>query len=69
LIVRVHERAVGGKATAAALAVLAKALDVPKRDVRLVAGSASRTKIVEVPDAAASRVAELLQDPPAAVDG
>lgn len=51
-------------ATAAALTVLAKALDVPKRDVKLVTGATSRTKIVEVPDAAAARVAQLRQTAP-----
>lgn len=69
LIVRVRERAVHGTATAAALTVLAKALDVPRRSVKLVSGATSRTKIVEVPDAAASRVAQLLQDQPGMADG
>jgi uncharacterized protein (TIGR00251 family) len=68
LIVRVREPPAHGRATAAALTVLAKALDVPKRDVELVAGAASHTKIVEVPDATARRVAELMQNPPATAD-
>lgn len=68
LIVRVRQRAADGKATAAALTVLAKALNVPQRNVMLVAGATSRIKIVEVPDAAASRVAQLLHDPSAAAD-
>jgi uncharacterized protein YggU (UPF0235/DUF167 family) len=69
LVVRVRERAAQGRATAAALAVLAKALAVPRRSVRLVAGSTSRTKIVELPDAAAARVEQLLQTPPATGPG
>jgi uncharacterized protein YggU (UPF0235/DUF167 family) len=48
LVVAVQARAVEGKATAAALAALAEALDVPRRDVRLVAGATSRSKVVEV---------------------
>lgn len=50
LIVAVRERAVDGRATAAALAALAQALDVPARSLRLVAGAASRDKIVAVTD-------------------
>jgi hypothetical protein len=48
LVVRVHERAVDGKATAAALAAVAAALGIRPRAVTLVAGAASRTKIIEV---------------------
>lgn len=69
LVVTVQERAAQGVATAAALAVLAKALGVPQREVLLVSGASSRTKIVEVPDTAGSRVADLLQGPPLAADG
>ena len=50
LVVAVQERAVDGKATAAALKALAAALDVPGRKIRLVSGAASRDKIVEVLD-------------------
>lgn len=50
LIVAVRERAVDGKATAAALAALAQVLDVPARSLRLVAGAAGRDKIVAVTD-------------------
>ena len=59
LIVRVRERAIDGRATDAALDALAAALDVPRREVVLVAGAKSRAKIVEVPDSAAGRVAGL----------
>lgn len=48
LVVAVQERAVDGKATAAALKALAAALGVPGRKIRLVSGSASRDKIVEI---------------------
>lgn len=48
LVVRVSERAVDGKATAAALASVAAAFGVRRHAVTLVAGAASRTKIIEV---------------------
>jgi uncharacterized protein YggU (UPF0235/DUF167 family) len=59
LVVRVKERAVEGAATAAALAALAAALDVPRSSIALVTGASSRTKIVDVPDEAAPRVSAL----------
>jgi len=59
LIVRVRDRPVDGKATDAALAVLAAALDLPRRDVTLVTGATSRAKLVQIPDSAAQRAAEL----------
>lgn len=48
LVIHVTAPAVDGRATQAALAALADALGVPRREVRLVAGAASRTKVVEV---------------------
>jgi uncharacterized protein YggU (UPF0235/DUF167 family) len=48
IIVAVQAKAVGGKATEAALMALAKALDVPRRDVRLISGATSRSKVVQV---------------------
>jgi uncharacterized protein len=60
LVVRVGARAVDGQATEAALAALAKALGVRRRSVALVSGATSRTKVVDVPDAAADVLAELL---------
>jgi uncharacterized protein len=48
LVVAVTVRAVDGKATEAALVALAEALGVRPRDVRLVTGATSRTKVVEV---------------------
>lgn len=62
LIVAVQERAVDGKATEAALRALARALDVPRRSVTLVAGAASRDKLVSVeapPDGLIGRLAVL----------
>ncbi len=49
----VTERAVDGKATAAALRALAEALGLPRSAVSLLVGAASRDKVV------------LLADPPA----
>jgi uncharacterized protein len=48
LIVAVAARAVDGKATDAVLRCIADAFAVGRRDVTLVAGARSRTKIVEV---------------------
>ena len=48
LVVRVSARAVGGKATEAALAAVAAAFGVRRSDVTLVHGAASRTKIVDI---------------------
>lgn len=61
LIVAVQAPAVDGRATEAALKALAKALGCPARDVCLVSGPTSRTKIVEFPDACAQAAADLLQ--------
>ena len=48
LVVRVSERAVDGRATAAALAAVAVAFGVRRHAVTLVAGASNRTKIVDV---------------------
>ncbi len=48
LVVKVAARAVGGKATEAALAAVAAALGVRRREIRLVSGAMSRDKVVEV---------------------
>jgi uncharacterized protein len=48
LVVRVTKRAVGGEATEAALAAVAAAFGVARRDVTLVAGPRSRSKIIDV---------------------
>jgi len=51
LVVRVTRRAVGGEATEAALAAVAAAFGVARRDVTLVSGARSRSKIIDVADA------------------
>lgn len=48
LLVRVTERADRGRATEAALEAVAEALDVPNRMVRLVRGTTSRRKLIEI---------------------
>ena len=50
LVVRVSARAVDGRATAAALAAIADAFGVRPHAVTLVAGPASRMKIVDAAD-------------------
>jgi uncharacterized protein YggU (UPF0235/DUF167 family) len=60
LVVQVSARAVDGKATEAALAAVAAAFGVRRRAVTLVAGAASRTKIVEVDGADPETLTTLL---------
>lgn len=60
LVVRVTARAVDGRATEAALAAVAKAFGVRRRDVRLVTGATSRTKVVDVEGADGSTLTSLL---------
>ena len=60
LVVRVAERAVDGKATAAVVDAVAVAFGIAKRDVVLVSGAASRTKTLEIPDAAGDALHALL---------
>lgn len=60
LIVAVTARAVDGEANAAVVRALAAALGVSRGDVRIAAGSASRSKVIEVPDACRAAVAALL---------
>lgn len=48
LVVRVSAPAVDGRATDAMLTAVADAFGVRRRDVRLVSGTTSRTKVVEV---------------------
>jgi hypothetical protein len=65
LLVRVRAKPVDGKATEAALRALADALGLRAADVRLVTGATSRTKIVELPEAAADRLDRLRRGEPA----
>ncbi|HET9656351.1 MAG TPA: DUF167 domain-containing protein [Kineosporiaceae bacterium] len=65
LVVAVTARAVDGKATEAALCAVAEALGISRRNLRLVSGATSRTKVVEVEgqdSRVAARLAELLGD-------
>jgi len=48
LLISVRQRAVDGRATEAALRVIADAFGVRPRAVRLVSGSTSRTKMVQI---------------------
>jgi hypothetical protein len=65
LVVAVSARAVDGAATDAALAAVATALGLRRREVTLVTGTTSRDKVVEIattdPDAVRRRIAELLE--------
>jgi uncharacterized protein YggU (UPF0235/DUF167 family) len=65
LVVAVTAPAVDGRATEAALRALAEALGVKRRDLHLVSGATSRTKVVEIdvdavdPDLVTARIAQL----------
>lgn len=48
LIVTVHEPPVDGAANTAVIVAVAKALGIRKADLRVVAGHASRSKVLEV---------------------
>ena len=63
LVVRVVARAENGRATEAALVALASALDVRRRDVRLLTGTTNRTKVVEIPDHAVTAYRDLIPRP------
>ncbi len=60
LVVRVQERAVDGKATAAVLEAVAAAFAVHRRDVTVVSGHTSRTKLLEVAGGDPDRLTTLL---------
>ncbi|HET7829743.1 MAG TPA: DUF167 domain-containing protein [Candidatus Limnocylindrales bacterium] len=55
---RVAAPAIEGAANQALLRLLADELDIPKRDVRLVAGAASRTKLIVVEGVEAGAILE-----------
>ena len=59
---RVSAPAVEGAANQALLRLLADELEVPRRTVRLVAGAASRTKLVVIDDIDPDRVLERWPD-------
>ncbi|MBK8248046.1 MAG: DUF167 domain-containing protein [Gemmatimonadetes bacterium] len=59
LKVRLQAPPVDGAANDALVELLASALGVPRREIRLVAGQTARRKVVEVPEAAQSRVMAL----------
>ena len=61
LLVRLSAPPVEGAANAELIQVLAKALDVPKRRVTIVAGERSRLKRVRVEGLTAERAAEMLK--------
>lgn len=56
LLVRVTAPPVEGAANEGVIAALAKALDLPRREVRLEAGARGRSKLVSVPGAARARL-------------
>jgi uncharacterized protein (TIGR00251 family) len=62
LKIQVQAPPVGGAANDAVVRLLAEVLDVPRRSVRIVLGSSSRSKLVEVdaksPDTCAQRLRE-----------
>lgn len=61
LAVRVTAPATDGKANAAVVAALAAALQVPARDVCVVAGGASRIKHIEVSADVTKQIRQLLE--------
>jgi uncharacterized protein YggU (UPF0235/DUF167 family) len=63
LVVQVSPRAVGGKATEAALASVAAAFGVRRAAVTLVTGASSRTKIIDIAGADPAVLARLLAKP------
>jgi uncharacterized protein YggU (UPF0235/DUF167 family) len=66
LVVAVTARAVDGAATDAVLAAVARAFDLPPRQVRLVTGARSRTKVLDLdrpPPDAPARLTALLAGP------
>lgn len=60
LVVRVTAAPVDGAANASVVAVLARALRVPRRDVRVVSGETGRNKVAEVSGVSEASVREKL---------
>lgn len=63
LKVRLTAPPVDGAANAALVELLAERLGVPKRDVSIVGGAASRSKVVEVRGVKAELVRSLVSEP------
>ena len=61
ILVRLSAAPVEGAANAELIQVLAKALEVPKRQVTIVAGERGRLKRVKVEGLTAERAAEMLK--------
>jgi uncharacterized protein (TIGR00251 family) len=61
VLVRVSAPPVDGAANAELIQVLAKALDIPKRQVTIVGGERGRMKRVKLEGVTAERVAEKLE--------
>jgi uncharacterized protein len=59
---RVAAPAVDGAANQALLRLIAQELDVPRRDVRLVAGAGGRTKLIAVDGVTVAHVLERWPD-------
>lgn len=62
LIVRVPVVAVGGRANAAAIRLLASTFGVPARQICIVSGEKQRTKVVELGEIDDTRLATLLDE-------
>jgi uncharacterized protein (TIGR00251 family) len=60
LVIRVTAPPAEGRANDAVVRILAKALDLPTSEVRLVRGAKARTKVLSVPAGAEKRLAGLL---------
>jgi len=63
LVVRVTAPAVDGRATEAALTAVAGAFGVRRREVTLISGATSRTKVVDVAGADQATLELLLSSP------
>ena len=59
LLVRVTAAPADGKANAAVIRALAKALDIPPSEVQLVRGATARTKVLSLPAGAAAALRQL----------
>lgn len=62
LVVRVKERAEGGKANRAVIDAIAVAFGVPASSVSIVSGGSSRTKVLEVQNCDPGQLLRLLDE-------